>query len=701
MKYHMVESENNKIAFSASNGAIISLKRDSTELLNAADELFTVHLRSDDAVRKVIHGSEFASFSFDGKTFSYSGHPEYAGLQVKIELRTENGFFYFRPFVWDIPARMRLELVDVPQLITDGTGHVLTPYSEGGVDSNPLNGFPYFQPDSQEYYVDNYPGMCQMQFLAYYSDDGGIYFAAHDLTHAPKRILYYANEARKLRLSLETFCGTDEIDSYTSPFEYVLGTFSGAWMDAAEIYRDWIKKASQIKRRKDLPDWLDDSPVIIIYPVCGNGSISSEPNDYLPYLNALPHIKAIAEETGSRVMALLMRWDQYGAWLPPYIWPPRGGENALAEFRDALHEQGHLLGLYGSGTSWTQKSMTSDYSGEAEFEGKKLDKVMTCRPDGKTDYYVMGGIRDGYHLCLTEEWSKDTLKKQVAAIAKAGVDFLQFFDQNLGGTSFLCYAKDHAHPSLPGAWQTDSMYSLIKEMNDEIKALGSKMIMGTECAAAEPYINELPFSDLRPTFVWSRALPVPLYQFVFHEYVNNFMGNQVFASQCIDCETNSKNLLYRIAYAFNAGDLLSVTLRNNGIIDWGAASDWNSVQPDQKSATTLICNLNNVRKKYPEFLRHGKMLKPLIKIEGGKYTLHVAGNKYFTKRDELMDSFFHSSWEAPNGKKVQIITNFLLKTQRVFCTPPSDNLYIIDEKKRNSPFEIEIPPMSARILHIQ
>jgi hypothetical protein len=239
------------------------------------------------------------------------------------------------------------------------------------------------------------------------------------------------------------------------------------------------------------------------------------------------------------------------------------------------------------------------------------------------------------------------------------------------------------------------MKDFICDLNNEIRKSDSNMVLGTECAAAEPYVGELPFNDLRSSFACTRGMPVPAYEFVYHEYVNNFMGNQVLAQQYIDCKKSPENLLWRIAYSFNAGALLSVTLRDNGIIDWGAAADWNSEPPEQESVINLIRNLNNMRKKYPEFLRYGKMLKPLINIEGGCYDLH------FVNHLEIIDAFTHSSWESPDGKKVQIVTNFLPQPQTIICHASPTEKIRIDSEMKHGDFEINIPPLNAVILNYE
>ena len=104
-----------------------------------------------------------------------------------------------------------------------------------------------------------------------------------------------------------------------------------------------------------------------------------------------------------------------------------------------------------------------------------------------------------------------------------------------------------------------------------------KMLFGCESSAAEPFIGNLQFSDNRFELNYQIGQPVPLYAFLYHEYVRNFMGNQ-----CC-CPLPAASFPMRMAYAFTAGDCLTLILNPNGglmghwgIRDFDPAPDWDS-----------------------------------------------------------------------------------------------------------------------------
>lgn len=649
----------------SSTGAIEGLIHRGINLLAPARDSFSLALLDKHGKRSVLSSSDFTCES-DENFIRFSQHRVFHGLELKLGIRKEGQFFFFRPEARGIPDGYILEWIDAPQIHVPKEGSIFSPFGEGVIVTKPesrethdgIKYHPLGYPERGRAYGGLYPGCCQMQFMAYYNDFGGVYFAAHDPRHGTKAVEYAYEENGCTRFSLQTFCSG--VRDYVSDFEYALGTFEGNWMDACEIYRDWMEPPT----KPTLPEWFEDSPVILIYPVRGRGDDRGtlEPNEYFPYSDAMPYVRKYAREFDSRVMPLLMHWEGTAPWAPPYVWPPFGGEDLLSEFRDNLHNEGHLLGVYCSGTAWTQTSSITDYSREEKCRTEGLEKYMIRGPEGEIDAAICNGAdkqRLGYDLCLAEEWSRRTIKNEIRELAEFKLDYAQFFDQNQGGAFHLCYSREHHHPNAPGAWQTDTMTSLLRECRDEIADAESDMLLGCEGAAAEPYINTLPFSDDRVIFTYGYGMPVPAYAYVFHEYVNNFMGNQVGIKYHMNLKESPENLLYRVAYAFNAGDLLSVVLKDSGKIHWGWLLDWDYPEPDQESVIKLIKNLNDLRKRYPEFLRHGKMIKPLNIILGEDYRLQMVN------RVEYIKSFLESSWKSPDGLRAQIITNFQPREQRV------------------------------------
>ena len=132
------------------------------------------------------------------------------------------------------------------------------------------------------------------------------------------------------------------------------------------------------------------------------------PNGFFPYINALPYIEEIAEATQARILALLMHWEGTAPWAPPYVWPPYGGEQAFNELRDALHRQGHLLGVYCSGFGWTYQSNLTDYNRIDEWNSGAVKEAMCAGPDGQIAISnICTGQRSGYDLCPASEKARE------------------------------------------------------------------------------------------------------------------------------------------------------------------------------------------------------------------------------------------------------------------------------------------------------
>jgi len=673
------------VAFSEDNGALQSISHKGSLLTLPGKELFTLGLRGQKGDLIECQSSEFRFHmeqSTQGFVFHFKeGEKRFPMLTVSITVTCENDGLSFRPRVDGIPEGFFFEWIELPQIQLSGSGKVLLPHFGGILLDDPLEQAHYSEPGW--HYYSHYPGERHMQFMAYFSGGHGLYCATHDLAHCTKALICRPGENNTFTMAFRIYCGSGQPD-----FPLVLIPFSGDWMDACDIYREWVQKDPVLPPKGAMPQLVNESPVVLIYPVRGDGDDKGEmtPNEYSSYVNAMPVVRKLAEQFDSKTMPLLMHWEGTAPWAPPYVWPPYGGEDALAEFRDALHEEGHYLGVYCSGTAWTQTSSIIDYSREKQYAEEGLEKEMIRGPHGEIDAYICNGPtnqRIGYDMCISQERPREIVKAEVKKLADFGLDYVQFFDQNLGGASHMCWSREHNHPPVPGKWQTDNMASLMADLC----ASNPNLVLGCETAVADAYLRYLPFNDLRAG-AWGSEYGacVPAYAYVFHEYINNFMGNQCgYTYWEIDEKKSPENLLYRTAFTFNSGDLLSVVLKDNGQIHWGWVVKWKHPSPEQTSIITLIRNLNAMRKKYPEFLRYGKMIKPLAKLTGGRWTLFTGtGNRE-------QDAFLHSSWESPDGRKAQIVTNYLPQEQKIHVAALNGNI----------PFDITIPPLSAFVLSLE
>lgn len=637
-------------------------------------------------------------------------------LSAQVSVRyEENSPFTFWSIAVQNKSKYHLDKIDFPKVVvpndliaTGGTGRIFTSMMEGLlVEDAEIRATFKNITDTDNLatgWGGKYPGACATQFSAYYCDEGGLYFAAHDKECNPKIIEYYQQDGG-IKLEFKLYPGVDDTSDFRIGYEMVLGVFDGDWYDAAEIYRDFVERSGiikipKLKENENIPEWLKTDPVIVCYPVRGqvDGEIDeNSTEEYYPYTKGVPYMRELRKSLDSPVMPLLMHWEGTAPWAPPYVWPPYGDFADFKEYIKTLHADGNYIGVYCSGISWTDQSLlVPSYNKEKEFKERNWKDAICVLPDQTSDY-TWKGIRYSYELCPACRQTKDAAVKEFEKIITGcDVDYVQFFDQNLGGAAYACYGKKHGHCFGPGKWKNEEMLKIADGMLEVLKANGKedKVVIGCEGNAAEPFVNSFIFNDSRHNINYQYGNPVSAYNYIFHEYVCNFMGNQNTQHRTVDYEKYPDNIYMRYAHSFAQGDILTVVLKNKGQIHWDWCTPWNAPEIDQKQIREYVGNLNRWRKNIAkDALLYGRMTKP-VPYDCGIYEEAV---KYGGK---LVYRSIESACYTVDGKKQQIFVNFLPFAQKMKIHSEKAFRLIKDAfGKEVEPFggesEIEIPARSV------
>lgn len=644
-----------------------------------------------------------------------------ASVTVRVELKRGTNESVWR---FDIEHQREgyLEWAELPRVVVPnnligagGDGSVFWPALEGVViedlEKREKSHLPY-----QEIEYPNpgwcgyYPGAVAFQFMSYSCGGQTLYFGFHDSAHTTKEIEYRRDE-NGVRLVHKVYMDAARAGKHALDYPVVLSALDGDWTSAAEQYRQWVSTvntAVRVTERKDLPSWLEDSPIVVTYPITGVGHHSgkTQPNGFFPFDRALPTLEKLGVDLDSRLLVLLMHWEGTAPWAPPYVWPPRGGEEGMKSFADGLHAKNHLLGLYCSGTAWTNTADTGDgtYNRTAELESENLIRHMCRGPKGEYSCKICNGegIRLGYDICAATDFAQDVMAGEARKIASAGVDYIQLFDQNLGCAAYQCHDTAHGHSAGPGKWGVTAMRKLLAQVRATLKAAGAEhVLLGCEAASGESYMQDLPINDLRFHMAYCMGRPVPAYSYLYHEYGCNFMGNQVEALVPIDEKASPWNLALRLAHSFIAGDLLTIVIKDNGELHWSWCTKWEVPVPPQKKHIDFIRHLNAWRRGAGRsFLYGGRMLAP-AKLSGSTpVDLAIRWG-----RPLRYDGVLTSHWQAPTGEQAHFLVNYLDEAQRIqINVNGKPEVCVISNPSGGAsawkviagkPLELEIPPLSA------
>ena len=650
-----------EIAFDFEKGCIDAICYAGTEISAKSADIFSVRLTDRNGVT-VDYSSREAKFvrvvETDQVCVEYSEFPEPItvtlflaqdddGLKVRFSVKNETDKIVEHLEV--------LPIIFKPFVKNGGIGKMLFPYNEGAlVEDDDLRAPSHLQHFDPKYPTITacglFPNMICSQFIAYLFGGHGLYIGAHDEKRAPKEIDYYAVDAAKnIKVEMRLYSGKSFGEDFALEYDLVYRFFDGEWQDGADIYKEWFyahlpQGLTKVKEKENLPAWYYDFPIILTYPVRGYHDMDEmTANELFPYINILPYVDKFSQATGAKIMVLLMHWEGTAPWAPPFVWPPFGGEDEFDKLFNALKEKGHLLGVYCSGFSFTEQSnVLPEYDCKELLKDKEIFKAFCAGRDGKVLHStVCEGQRSGYDICVASDKGKEILTQAYQPLFDKKLDYVQILDQNHGGSQLFCYSQEHNHPPCVGAWMTAEMRKLLCEWNEKAGAT----LLGCESAASEPFIPNLLFSDNRFELTHFIGKAVPLYAYLYHEFVHNFMGNQVSGL------LPASSFLYRLAYSYTAGDMPTLVLNPKGFIQskWGQR-DFTEL-PVEEEVLTLIKNFRTFYMENRDMMCFGKMIKPLT-YKTGEITYACEYGRSYTAQEVLSAAYEF------DGKKMQIFVNY-------------------------------------------
>lgn len=521
---------------------------------------------------------------------------------------------------------------------------VLYPKCDGGLIENPLEAMRTKRALNQ-----TYPGPLSCQLMAYYDPTAGVYLATYDAAgHAKK---FNCVMGLDLKLSITHLFPIAPGADVEIAYPTVLGTFTGDWYAAAEIYRRWSSRqawcAKTLLQRPDTPEWVKRGAMVTCYNPRPNkaGVRRFDPKGLHTFL------KAMQDDFGLPTVPNNRGWEQYGEWCGQEYWPPYPSVEGFRQDAEIIQNLGHYGMIMLSGYRWTiDKQLGGDkvHSNQELFD-REIVKHVTYEADGETPKTWTSekprswrGLKYA-RLCPATRFAEDTVVEIAERCVESGYPVIHF-DQEVSGSasSSYCGHRNHGHPPGYGPWIHEALARMYQRLRDTCAPLHPDFTLSME-EPNELYIPWLNICQSRPNGLTNEfplnppmTRVVPLFSYLYHDYLVGWIAFYPWRS--------AGRPTYTLANGFCAGMMPGLHRESvNRIKD-----------PEKREQFNTM--LRNCSKVYAgsarEYLTFGKMHKPLkLKVPVRQFNM---GKRYGITS---VPAVSNSVWELPDGRKAVVLVN--------------------------------------------
>lgn len=496
-----------------------------------------------------------------------------------------------------------------------------------------------------------YPGPLSCQVMAFYDPDGGLLMASLDPTGQVKRLL--AEGGLNVCLGVSQLRPQIPGADVVVDEPVVMGVFKGPWHAAAEVYRKWAHRqafcAVPLHTNPDFPAKLRQGAVVN-YFAPGKRDKKTGERQTMEELDGL--VAKMEAAHGMPQITISWGWEQHGMWCSQEYFPAYPSDEDFAA-------RGSLFGRYGmgmvmlSGYRWTFDkpwAPRGPYDGTERFEREVKPWVTHAEhpmtPTIKTGKPTHYKGKQYATMCRATKFSRDIISEVSQRCVKAGYTIIHF-DQVTGGGAgrAYCLSPNHGHPPGFGRWGHTALVDLYRRLRQDCAALSPDFALSME-EPGELYIPYLQLIQSRPYVITPdfpisppMAEAVPLFMYLYHDYLAGWASH---VPAWWDGHPHRS-----IAKAFAAGCM-------PGMLHGHLYSPRIRWAPSCREMFMKCCRL--YRDGGVPFLLYGRMLNPLP-IAVPTKVIQVRRKKKKAKQPLSVPAFYHSVWQAPDGRRAVAFFN--------------------------------------------
>ncbi len=461
-------------------------------------------------------------------------------VHVSIFLPRNSSLSYWRITIENRDAGKSIWYVDFPMVSVEPIGGdpeddlLALPVHGGALIGDPYHGIQWDVKPWEEVATDlwrrpwidtmgSYPGNYNAQFAALYNDTIGLYLASYDGSMFSKRFLFYGNGS-SLRMWVRNYPSamlTPGLD-YEVPYAFALGPFTGDWMDAADIYRDWAIRQVWCEKGP-MYEWDDLSEAAYNIDVTTTAPYSRPDRLIDPEMvkdNLLAMEEFFRERVGGNVTVAVhwVGWSKYmdvmnhNRGAPNYLPPQDGFPELLEELkRDGPFRNDVYFTSHGADTN-------TPYSDDDLYRWSDLKKYACYNPLGEV--YRRFTPHTAWMDPSQEGWRRIMLNESLRTLETCKVDGIYYdwypkfrleFSHHQGGGNFFAVGYRQEAREIREALRglNPDFYSCPEGKSEIVIGVYDAMLMewfhGDESGIVRPFAGI--------------GRPIPLVSYLYHDYI--------------------------------------------------------------------------------------------------------------------------------------------------------------------------------------